>query len=1508
MLAFSENYRKKSIFSLVKRTAFAALIGASLSGCLESGSSSSDDAKLGGGKTPTVKDVSISGFAVKGILAGAVVKAYDISGTTLLAETTTNAQGKYTLPAINHDGPILVKLETSADTEATCDSAVGCDDGTATKVAFGAKYAFNKSGFSLSAVLPSAKAAEQQELMVTPVTNMAAARIKKAAQANGGSISSADVVGLNQATATLLGLDGIDINTITPVDITDATATNSGSAAAKLYGTLVASIQTLAEKDATKDITQVVDGLATDYADNDGLVSKSADDSKVTLDKIFLGAIEVVTAAKDKATANSETVELTEAEGQLETEQTETDNAEVDIVVVVTPTPVDPVDPVDPTDPTELSAVEKGINLLLDLNLWEDELTAQSNTTLTQPFADQLESTEAVMSSISDQSDVLGAFAKLVGEEYQEFECYHEDMYGECIYGDTYSEIQPGPVLGLIDAVRALVQLTATLENTDGLVSGTFNYGDQLSDVDGIVIEDITDLISEDDEVTDISAIAYDLDAAFTVRDNRIASITYTLAPLNDTATTNFEITLTQDNAITGQGSDGTSITFGISADYINLPSEGVTITIPQGTAEAPMGIAKITFASANDRLSFSNSTLDIPSITKVTDIDIRLATQTVLTEAATETTVEKVTTADLVLDFDYNYNLSAAEGANNATATIELKLDTANLMGEQIKGTLTVSTEGIFSETEGQSSDVVPVSIFTRTMQLKDATASFVGNITAKATNELGVEQVGTFEGSITADAGFFAPLTNAEVDNLVDAMTAKFEGDITVSTTPTGGLTSSVGFDGSLEAKMVLVKTPQGTPFKLYNEEQYHIEKVKLYGLITAKQDIDAKSNIADRSSAIEINAVVNASIAGLEYNPVNLPENEDELSVLKYGVRSIDANSAETFADFSDAINDAVAALATKGVDATLENGDYIVNATTAYQRSNCSTPDVGGYEICDITSTLTAPLGAWVPSSFSQAEVIASAQEQANSQAGRFDEGFYMPEVETELTLTSADATETVITANCTTRLESGTGLDMVCPIVRELSATANIPTELTDNYDASSYLRGLDSIADADRDFDIQVSSCTPLEGNPDYNNCSVATTRYFKKQYVYTDGSNSIAELEQAVTTEYDWAGDIINNIVCTPKFIEYGDGAQAPNGGECSFDSTTETSTLIKSAYSNEQKRAIAFGISNRTSNPYSYSIPENCTGSCPVTLSMTKYFVSPEGLTDNERQLYLDRIRGGYITSEANLEFLSCSDYEYYKLCHFNLSSVVTHHGAPNQLTQGLTHYIATILPKVTSNGYLMTLHAELDSQYGEFNLTTGYAPGELTFDGNLEIGEEALYTRPMHIDYFYPEFDAEEYAAGDEAFVDVDIAASIKADLTGLPDAEISLFIDRLGKDDSKGTVKFINGTRVVELNFNSEETFNNGTMNNLIIRNADAEMKVVLTCATDKNDAGQHDNDNITACADGINMQGDIYVDDTKVADLEDRNGLPVFTFSDGSGYDLVITPNFIVQPSAPQFAG
>ena len=52
--------------------------------------------------------------------------------------------------------------------------------------------------------------------------------------------------------------------------------------------------------------------------------------------------------------------------------------------------------------------------------------------------------------------------------------------------------------------------------------------------------------------------------------------------------------------------------------------------------------------------------------------------------------------------------------------------------------------------------------------------------------------------------------------------------------------------------------------------------------------------------------------------------------------------------------------------------------------------------------------------------------------------------------------------------------------------------------------------------------------------------------------------------------------------------------------------------------------------------------------------------------------------------------------------------------------------------------------------------------------------------------------------------------------------------------------------------------------------------------------------------VDACESGFNFEGDIFVDGYKVADLEDRKGIPVFKFDDGSDYELVVTPNFIVN--------
>ena len=106
-------------YSPFKKTALAVFIGSLLTGCIDLGGSDSSDSDPKDDDPQEEQRVSITGFAVKGILAGAIVEAYDITGTTLLASTTTNAEGKYTLPAFEHDGPVLVKLKTQASTQAT---------------------------------------------------------------------------------------------------------------------------------------------------------------------------------------------------------------------------------------------------------------------------------------------------------------------------------------------------------------------------------------------------------------------------------------------------------------------------------------------------------------------------------------------------------------------------------------------------------------------------------------------------------------------------------------------------------------------------------------------------------------------------------------------------------------------------------------------------------------------------------------------------------------------------------------------------------------------------------------------------------------------------------------------------------------------------------------------------------------------------------------------------------------------------------------------------------------------------------------------------------------------------------------------------------------------------------------------------------------------------------------------------------------------------------------------
>ena len=1459
------HHTKSPLFKLpFKKTALAVLMGSMLTGCIDfSGSDSSSDDN----DQPPQEDqrVSITGFAVKGILAGAIVEAFDITGTTKLAETVTDADGKYTLPLIDHDGPILVKLKTQASTQATCDSAVGCDDGSGTPVPFGSTYNFNDAEFDLSAVLPSATEAAEQELMVTPVTHMAAARVQAAVADGGGVITPAEVEGLNRATATLLGLDGIDINKVAPVDITDAAATNEGSAAAQLYGTLVASIQTLAEKDPEASIAEVIDDLAEDYAETGGLVSNSATEETITLEEIFTEAIEVVAAAEEKAAEEGVEVDLDAAETQLDSEQAEAENAEPDVVVEVEPEVVIPEEEL-----TQAQATQLGIDLLLDLNEWEDALTAEQNQTLSQPFFDQLEGTDAILESIDDQSSLMRGFAKLVGEEHEVQECYYWDMAGNCLGYETYSEFEGGPVLEVVGVFGALTKLASEIQSTPGIVSGSFDYPAQIDsqNPDSIIIEDLTDIISEEDDASGISTIVYGLDATFTITEGKIETITFVMDSAEADYPNSFSITMTQSDF----DDESNQIAFGISASSIDLVTENIALSIPQGSAEDPKGVASMTFATAADRKAFSSSELDDPSLAKLTAIDVHFESEGVLSGATTEAGAAiPDTTASISVDFDYNYNAAAEADVANTETSLVLSIAATNTANEEIQGEFAVMVKGDFSEEEVAETAVEP-AYFDQTLDLSDAEVKFVGKVVNTATDATGAAQKAEFNGFIVAGFDFFSPAVAAGDDEqLVEKAIANLDGSILVSTTPNGGEKSTIGFAGSAEVTLALVKTPEGIPFKLNDDEQYHVEKVKLFGRISADQDIDAES-IADRSASLAINAVVNADIAGLVYNPVELPQNGDELAILKYGIKSISDNSAETYVNRLQAVEDAIS-----GLSMEVEMDDHVENTIVAYNRSNCITPENDQYLMCDVTSTENLVMHDWYPETLTEADALALTQERSLNHYMP-QSNLPLPELESVLTLTGGDVV--VNHEACSDNLLASPIAS--CMASRTYTSTHVFPDDVTVDYDKENLLRGMDAqLMDHDLPGYI-ASNCATSESN---QTCDIS--RIYKQHGFYgsnTDASQFLADLNASA-----YPGISYSNAVC--------------DNGYCSYDRIETNSQNFSLGLSIDSIETIALG--HNSYNNYYYNVDDACvTQSCAVTISRNTEVGMPAGLTNAERETYLTEVEDGYITRDSVLTVDHCNTHDDGSMgCKFNQVLTHTHHSAMNHKDKGLTRFIADIATAIINNGYYANLHVWLDSNYGDFVLMTPNGGANDNFTGDIAVGEKDERELPVTIDYFEPEFDPERLAAGEGAFVQVSANVTIKADLTGLDDAEISVFVNRLGEEDAAGRIKLTNGNRVVELNINSTEMLTNGTVNNLTIRNADAEMSLVLTCATDTNGEGVHDNDLIAACDDGINMQGDIFVGGFKVADLEDRDGLPVFRFDDGSGYDLILTPNFIVQPSA-----
>lgn len=236
------------------RKGFLALaIAASLAGCSGGGG--------GGGSSDSSSsnDVSLSGTAAKGAIAGGIVIAEQLTanGVVELGRATTNATGGYAinLPASYNanNGVVRVRVVPNEDgtTTMTCDAPAGCDG-----VAFGDPIPLAAdSGFEMAAVVTPNTGAGSVSVQVTPFSHMAASAA--------GALTETPVVSRDDVTtanATMTSLVGFDILNTKTSDL--ANLDNDSDSGAAKFALLNAAIATnMFDGSGASQVEALNDGL-----------------------------------------------------------------------------------------------------------------------------------------------------------------------------------------------------------------------------------------------------------------------------------------------------------------------------------------------------------------------------------------------------------------------------------------------------------------------------------------------------------------------------------------------------------------------------------------------------------------------------------------------------------------------------------------------------------------------------------------------------------------------------------------------------------------------------------------------------------------------------------------------------------------------------------------------------------------------------------------------------------------------------------------------------------------------------------------------------------------------------------------------------------------------------------------------------------------------------------------------------------------------------------------------
>ncbi len=366
----------------------------------------------GGGGSSTATPTTVSGSAVKGLVVGGDVTAYDAAGN-VVGTAVTDAKGEYsiTLAASYTGGPLRIEVQGKDGATMICDVAGGCDvdgDGFTDNI-FGATIDLDSS-FKLKAVIP-ATTETQVKTQITALTDMAANLA--VANSTGGVLVADAVSSANSQVANMFSMTTEALLTAKPVDITDpaaiATATveelRSALYSAAILGAVLKSDRP-AGADAD-DIGAALKAFADDFAANDGQLvanddAAGGDENTTTVS--FEDVLEQATALTKEGSVSAA---VTSTDSAIEQDISD----DLDVASNDTKSPVGELTDAQPSPEATSEALQQAQAMIADLRGLAYALGATQGNTANQEMQALVDGGDLFADKLSMAGDVTGPAA-----------------------------------------------------------------------------------------------------------------------------------------------------------------------------------------------------------------------------------------------------------------------------------------------------------------------------------------------------------------------------------------------------------------------------------------------------------------------------------------------------------------------------------------------------------------------------------------------------------------------------------------------------------------------------------------------------------------------------------------------------------------------------------------------------------------------------------------------------------------------------------------------------------------------------------------------------------------------------------------------------------------------------------------------------------------------------------------------------------------------------------------